>query len=331
MTSRLYVQLVKESRKKMLQLTLDQQREILHIYESAIEVLAEQVADATNLTLDSRWRANYLEKGLRPAQRELSKQLREGITDAMRKAGGAAVQPDILLFDRALDIAGIDLGPHFTEMFSVVPNEALQWILRGDLYRDGKGLSERIWRASNDFGQDIGYILKRGIAEKKSAVTLAKDLERFLRPGAARPWEWGKVYPMLRTKQVDFSAQRLARTSITHAYRESQYRSSERNPFVDAIHWQLSDQHYERQVKRWGRDICDDYAEQNDHGLGIGNYPKGEVPIGHPMCLCTTMPVVAKSLDTIAYELKAWVQGGSNPTLDEWYQQYGDYFATRSA
>lgn len=331
MTSRLYVQLVKQARRRMLSITWEQQREILHIYEGAIMELAEQVANIGEITLDSRWRANYLEKTLRPVQRELSKQLKDGITGAMQRAGTAAVQPDIELFERVLEMANLDLGPHFTEMFSAAPNEALQWILRGDLYRDSKGLSERIWRTSSDFGQTIDYILKRGIAEKKSAVKLAKDLEQFLKPESARPWSWGKVYPGIRTKQVDFNAQRLARTSITHAHRESQYASAERNPFVDAIHWELSDQHYERQIARWGPDECDDYATQDDYGLGVGNFPKGEVPMSHPMCLCTTMPVVAKSLDAIAGELRDWARGGNNPTLDEWYRQYGEYFAKKSA
>ena len=179
MSSRLYVQLVKQARRRMLSITWEQQREILHIYEGAIMDLAEQVANVSETTLDSRWRADYLEKTLRPVQRELIKQLKDGITDAMQRAGAAAVQPDIELFERVLEKASLDLGPHFTEMFSAAPNEALQWILRGDLYRDGKGLSERIWRTSSDFGQTIDYILKRGIAEKKSAVKLAETWSSF--------------------------------------------------------------------------------------------------------------------------------------------------------
>jgi len=329
--SSLCAQLIKEGRKKLLQLTLEQQSEVLRIYEGAIDELAARAAAAKDETLTKRWLDDYLEKGLRPAQRELAKRLRTSISGGIQAAGDVASNFDLQLFALAMDKAAIDLGPHFTEMFSAVPRDVLEAILKGDLYRDGRGLTERVWKTSRSFGNDIGYIIKRGLVEKKGAVALAKDLEQFLKPEARRPWSWGKVYPNLRTKQVDYSAQRLARTSITHAYRESQYRSAERNPFVDAIHWHLSEQHYERQVRLWGRDECDDYAEQNDYGLGVGNYPKGEVPLSHPMCLCTTMPVVSKSLDSIADELRAWMHGGDNPVLDEWYKQYGDHFAARSA
>ena len=39
------------------------------------------------------------------------------------------------------------------------------------------------------------------------------------------------------------------------------------------------------------------------------------------------IPYIPKDLDTVATELKNWVDGGSNPKLDLWYNEYGDYFA----
>lgn len=331
MSASLYQQLIKEGRRKLLLTSIGVQGEILEIYEDVIEELATRAQQAKDKSLTERWLKDYIEKGLRPAQRELARQLDESIRSAMMTAGSAGSNFSLQVFSQAMNLAEIDLGPHFTDMFSTVPELALRAIINGGLYKDGRGLSQRIWFATNNFARDIDYMLKKGIAAKKSAIELARDLETFVKPGAQRPWSWGKVYPNLRSRQVDYNAQRLARTSITHAFRESQYESARRNPFAEAIHWELSDQHYERQIKHYGPDECDDYANQNWYGLGKGNFPKDEVPLSHPQCLCHTYPVVAKSLDQIARELQDWLDGGSNPVLDEWYWKYGQYYMPRVA
>jgi hypothetical protein len=326
----LYEELIKKARKDLLKLTLQQQREIVNIYEGAVDELSDRAKSAKDKSLSQRWALDYME-AVKEARDVLKRNLQRSITQNVKAAGQYATNVDLQLFVQAQALAGIDLGPHFTDMFSTVPDGVLESIIKGDLYRDGKGLSERIWRTSSRFGNDIDYIIKRGIAEKKSAVELAKDLEWYVKPESQRPWSWGKVYPNLRTRQVDYNAQRLARTSITHGYRESQYRSAQRNPFVEAIHWELSGQHYIRQVKHWGPDECDDYATQDDYGLGTGNFPKDKVPLSHPQCLCVTWPVIPKSTEQVADELRDWMRGGFNPKLDEWYWKHGEYFAFKRA
>ena len=317
-----YVELVKKARQMTLKLTQQQQEEILNVYKDTFSNLSELAARAKKGSLTERWLKDYMvqveEEGKRLAD-ALYGSIRKGVA----QAGKNAVLPDLALFKAAQAKAGIDLGPHFTEMFSQVPTEALAAIIRGDIYKDGKGLSVRIWNVVDDFRRDIGYIIRRAIAEKKSAIQLARDLETFVIPSAQRPWDWGTVYPNLRTKDIDYNAQRLARTCITHAHRESQYRSAALNPFVDAIHWELSLEHYYRQVARWGEDECDEYAQQDSYGLGTGNFPVDEVPLSHPQCLCFTYPVITKSLDGIVDELLAWEEG-LNPELETWFENIRD-------
>ncbi len=317
--------MVLKARKKTLKLTIKQQREVVKIYKGAIEELAETAEKAGDKSLTKRWATDY-SKQLENVKDELEQQLDKNIRGNIEQAGKNAIEPDLELFRQAQRKAGIDLEDFFSEKFSRTMNTSLRSIIRGDLYRDGKGLSERIWNYTNEFGQDIDYIIKRATVEGKSSMELAKDIEAFVKPENRRPWSWGKVYPNLRTKQVDYNAQRLARTSITHAHRESQYKSAERNPFVEAIHWELSDAHFERQVVRWGEDECDEYANQNWYNLGRGNFPIEEVPLSHPQCLCFTYPVITKTLDQIADELAVWVHGGQNKKLDDWYNEYGEYF-----
>lgn len=326
----LYEDIVKQARRNMLKLTLSQQRELQKIYEGAIESLAAKAGKAKAGGLTERWLLDYKDT-LQGVEKQLSNDIRRSIFKVIRETGEYAVLPDITLFREVLKKYNLDIGPHFTEMFSQVPSGVLESIIKGDLYKDGKGLSSRIWVAAGDFGNSIDYVIKQALAEKKSAFALTKDLEQFVKDPARRPFKWGTVYPKMKNKRIDYNAQRLARTSITHAHRESQYRSAQRNPFVEAIHWQLSAEHYNRQVRRWGEDICDEYARQNDYGLGKGNFPKDQVPLSHPMCLCVTSPVIVKSLDQVADELRDWLHGGNNPVLDKWYSKYGEYFATKRA
>ena len=39
------------------------------------------------------------------------------------------------------------------------------------------------------------------------------------------------------------------------------------------------------------------------------------------------IPYIPKDLDTVAGELKAWIDGGSNPMLDKWYKDYREHFS----
>jgi len=106
---------------------------------------------------------------------------------------------------------------------------------------------------------------------------------------------------------------RLARTSINHSYQTASIQSSTLNPFVEGIEWQSALIH--------GRTcgLC-----QERHGT---IYPIDEVPLDHPSGLCSMLPTVGKGLDQVAEELKSWLDGEDNPILDNWYDNYGDYFS----
>lgn len=321
-----YLTLVNEARKKTLRLTIAQSKELVDIYRGAMHELAGRARAAKDKSITERWAKDYLAQ-VKKAQDELQERLGKSIKESIAEAAKNAVAPELALFKELQAKAGIDLGAHFTDMFSKVPDEVLAIMIRGEIYKDGKGLSDRIWLISEGLGQDIEYMIKRGIAAQKSAYELAKDLEFYVRDSAKRPWSWGTVYPNLRTKEIDYNAQRLARTSITHAHRESQYRAAARNPFVEAIHWELSLEHFTRQVARWGHDECDEYAEQNWYGLGEGNFPVDKVPLSHPQCLCVTYPVIPEDFDEIAERIEAWADGGKDKELERWFKEHGDYFA----
>lgn len=81
---------------------------------------------------------------------------------------------------------------------------------------------------------------------------------------------------------VSYAAMRLARTELNNAFHTAQIARYEDEPWVLGMQWRLSGSH-----PTGKRDICDRYAEEDEHGLGEGIFPKDEVPgKPHPQCLC---------------------------------------------
>lgn len=228
--------------------------------------------------------------------------------------------------ERAGEIHSLDLQHRFrmesyNNVFTRTADTAIAELLSGRIYEDNRGLSSRIWRVGNGFRDDVNYMLDQGLAQHKSAAELADDLRKYVKPSAAKDWEWRKVYPRVGNRRVDYNAQRLARTAINHAYFLSNVKAAKANPFVDAIHWQLSPQHWERQVYPFGPDECDEFSEFTGDGLGAGNFKPENVPLPHPQCLCNQQPVVYKSNEEVGREIGDWLAGGQNAKLDQWYSE----------
>lgn len=305
-----YEKIAKEIRKRVSRLTLQQQRELLQLYDDTVKELAEKASKAKSKSLTERWVKDY-KKELEKARDELSKELIKSIKGYTTKAAKIGTEVEQQILSKAFKLAGIDPGDHFKTMFSRVQDKVVKDIISGNLYKDKRTLSSRIWSYGKEFEKNIQYTINQAILEKKSAIELAKDLEEFVKEPAKRETTWGKVYPNLKNKRVDYNAMRLARTSINHAYQTASIQSSNMNPFVEGIEWRSALIH--------GRtcDLCMDR-----HGK---IFPIDDVPLDHPNGLCTMIPYIPKSLDDVATELRRWIDGGDNPVLDDWYDKYGDY------
>lgn len=307
-----YERIALETRKKVSKLTLEQQRQLLNLYEITIDSLATKITKAKDKSLTKRWLLDY-KKELTRVKRELAKKITKSTRGFITKAAKVGTETEQQILSKVFEFAGIDPGNHFKTMFSQVQDKVVKDIISGNLYKDNKTLSSRIWNYGNEFERDIQYTVNQAILEKKSAIELAKDLEKYVKEPAKRGSDWGRCYPNLRSKKVDYNAMRLARTSINHAYQNSSIQSSNMNPFVEGIEWRSALIH--------GR-TCDLCSER--HGK---IFPKDDVPLDHPNGLCTMIPYIPDDLDTVADELKKWLDGGSNSKLDLWYNEYGEYFA----
>lgn len=244
----------------------------------------------------------------------ISKQLEDTIQQNMLSVANSVVQDNVDLLrkfgysDSLLSTA-----------FMYVPQDVVNEVMSGKLYEGKWNLSKSIWKDNALINKDLETIIAKGIAENKSAYDIAKDLEKYVNPSAKKMWDWSKVYPGTR-KVIDYNAQRLARTMVSHAYEESFVRTTKNNPFIESYKWVISNS--DRVCP-----LCISRAEDDQYGLGAGIYPKDQLPLDHPNGMCTFEVVITKSYDQIADDLADWANGigdsGLNSQLDEFARDMG--------
>ena len=213
----------------------------------------------------------------------------------------------------------LDIPSKYIDSICSINQDAILRILSGSMYENSLGVKKSIWKYSEKNKGDLNYIIARGLAEQKDFKSICDDLVKYVDPSQRKDYAWKRLYPNASNKtRVDYNAQRLLRTSINHAFFNQNIYNAKRNPYAEGIQWELSAEHFNRQVKRFGPDVCDDYAGQDNYGLGRGVFPVDKVPIPHACCMCYQYSVITKDLDEIADDLNAWIHGEENELLDKW-------------
>lgn len=299
-----YEKLWKEAQNKKLQLAKKQEQQIKQIYNDMYKNLSRKLKKVKPDTLTERYLED-LQKELAKEIKDIHNKVEKSIKNNIEKSSELANNVQLDFFMLIDDKYKLDMEDTFAGVFSRIPKQAMEEVLSGKLYKDRLGLSKRIWKYTQKFDKDIDYIIAEGIANKKSIYDIAKDLEIYVKPNAKKPWEWSKVYPNVN-KTVDYNAQRLARTAVSHAFQQAQKRSCKRNPFVTGIRWLTSNSHR----------TCELCNSRN----GV-IYKINDLPLDHPNGMCTTIPVLEKELDQIGEELRDWLDGWHSPKLDIWFEE----------
>lgn len=290
----------KYAEKTRLQLTLQQQKEIEQMYKhiaQSIETELKRLPDTTSGAL----RKVYLEQLQDQVNKELTslgEALEGKIKSNMEKTAEAVVKDNIKFHDK--------IGLSVKGMFSHVPSDIVNTVASGQLYNGDWSLSKAIWGSTSKAQHDINMIVAEGIAQNKSVYDIAKDLEKYVDPSAQKPWDWSKVYPGTARK-VDYNAQRLARTMVSHAYQQSFVQTTKDNPFVEKYQWESSNS---------GR-VCELCASRD----GV-LFEKDDLPLDHPNGMCT-YTAVTPSMVEIADRMADWVQGKQDPELDDYADLLG--------
>lgn len=291
----MYVQLVKEQRRRVARVTLEQQKKMATLYKAAAEEIAKEVISGQDLFGDKIQLMANLDNVATELHKGIYINTVDGITEAAKIGTFAEEQVAEQLFGMNTSKLG-----YFTQ----IQHDVVANIIDGNLYGDNFTLSQRLWYSKNELNKGIDEVLAQGIAQKKSAVELARDLEEFLKHPAERTVEFFEDYPMFRFKAVDWRALRLARTSINHSYQTATIQASEANPYVDGIRWRSAGDHR----------TCPICAERE----GV-IFPKDNVPLDHPNGRCTMLPHIEMSFKEIAADVDAWKMGREKAQVQAWF------------
>lgn len=290
--------------------------EIGRLYTQCAKNLGREADKFGHDSLTGR-RAIVLSKSMRQYTRQLWQGIESKTRSGATVSAGIGIEAQASMLDDLLHGIGITGKPSFMSVFGRTQDEAVAAVLNGHIYAGERaGLSRRIWNNEAILNGQLEQIISAAVAEGRSAIELARDLEAYVNPSAVMPDHWNSVYPIPFNYAVDYNAKRLAVTTLNHAYYQGMIMAARENPFAEFLHWELSSFHLIY-------DICDTYME-HDEGLGLGNFSLDNAPLPHPFCRCTWYIDSSKTLEEIGQELGAWVQGGKNPKLDEAFRAWKD-------
>lgn len=283
-----------------------QQKEIAKFYEDWADEIGERAKYYSHkLNASAPVSERYykeLQKQLRATSQEVSNEVYKKIKSNIYTISDAVVSDNIeWLKSFGFSSDGLNAS------FSYVPNEIVQKLITGQIYDSGWSLSSRIWGDNEQTLKDIYHVMARGIAENKSIYEIAKDLESYVRPSENLPWnlrmgDGKKIYK----KQVDYNAQRLARTLVQHGYQQSFIETTQKNPFITEYVWRSN-----------GSRACELCLSRD----GV-HYKKTELPMDHPNGMCTMEPFVA---DDMIDQLANWFNSsdGTYPEIDKFAGNFG--------
>lgn len=295
---------LRDGEQARLEITKEQEKQISQLYRRVYLDLKKQVQKIPqNGTTSDAIRKSYLNKLIKQLK-EAYASLGEGLEKQIQKGIQDTAQAVV---DSGNSQMGKITGLNLKGAYSYVPQDIVSLLSTGKLYGGGWTLSGAIWGYEQKALDDINTVVAEGVAANKSAYEIAKDLEKYVDPSAKKDWEWSKVYPGTN-KRVDYNAQRLARTMVSHAYQQSLLSTTKHNPFVKGYRWRSS--HNSKRVC----EIC----EKRDGKV----YTSENLPMDHPNGMCTFL-VEMDDLEDIADSLADWVKGGKNQALDSWAKVWG--------
>ena len=283
-----------------------QKKEIAKLYEDWADEIGERAKyyshkSTASAPVSERY-YRELQKQLRATSQEVSNEIYKKIKSNIYTVADAVVSDNVKwLADFGFSVDGLNAA------FSYVPDEIVRNLVTGQIYDSGWSLSSRIWGDNEQTLKDIYQVMAKGLAENKPIYEIAKDLESYVRPSAKLPWnlrmaDGKKIYK----KQVDYNAQRLARTLVQHGYQQSFIATTQKNPFITEYIWHSN-----------GSRACPLCMDRD----GV-HYKKTELPMDHPNGMCTMEPVV---VDNIVDQLADWFNSpdGTYPEIDAFAKNFG--------
>ena len=284
-----------------------QEKTIRKFYEDLLKDIQKQIksldakSDETN-----RVYLNSLKNEINSKVRQINLQTGSIITNGVSSVTERVLQNNQVFLNN-LGFAEYTYNPQLVVSMS-------DFVVSGKLYGNKWSLSSSIWGNNLRTQRDINQIVARGIVQNKSTYEIAKQLEKYVNPDVKLPVQSGVM------GEVDYNAQRLARTMVQHAYQEAFVEATKDNPFVEAYQWITSGM---SNVCA----LCIEREEADEYGLGPGIYPKDALPLDHPNGNCTFDIVTSWDEESAREAVFDWNFGELNDEeLEEALDKFADTF-----
>lgn len=300
---------LKSAEETRVQITEQQQKYIEKLYTDLAKKIEKEAQKAPKTATDYLRREflNDLRESVDKELTEIRHLIQSKVEDSMERTAEGVVESNrefLKEFDLPVRMA-----------LAHIPPDIVREVATGQLYEGNWSLARQLWKQEKHTQSDINKVIAEGIAANKSAYDIAKDLEKYVDPKARKEWDWSKVYPGT-AKKIDYNAQRLARTMVSHAYERAFVESTKDNPFVTEYEWRAS-----------GARSCPLCMERDGQ-----HFAKDDLPLDHPNGMCTFIAVIPDDYIAIADRLADWASGEEDAALDKYAEKlYGkDWFSTVS-
>ena len=300
-------------------------KQVAKLYQTAADELASP-AGMINLPAAATFNINDFPKAKKQARgivTRLAGKIEAVVTSGQRSEWLAACQKNDAFLASILRTS--KLTKEEAERYQARNLEALSAFQKRK--ENGLNLSQRVWKYAEELKDAMELGIDVGLGEGKSEHQISRDILQYLntpdrlyrrvrdKGGNLRLSKAAKMYHpgqgVYRSSAKN--AQRLTRTEINMAYRESEYLRWQQLDFIVGIRVMLSNNHTIKNSK--GEpvpfvDICDTLA---------GDYPKTFKFVGwHPQCRCFAVPIMADYDEynkNRANRLKAIVKGAQYKSL----------------
>lgn len=303
MANKLVFKDAEEAKKSII---VEQQKEIAKLYEDWADDIAKQAEYYSHKFNSSAYVSEryykQLRRQLRKTSQEVSNEIYNKIKSNMYLISDEVVKSNV----KWLKSFGFS-EEGLNSAFSYVPKDTVERLVTGQIYKSGWSLSKRIWGDNEQTLKDIYQVMAKGIAEQKPIYDIAKDLESYVRPNARLPWNLRMADGVrIYKKQVDYNAQRLARTLVQHSYQQSFVSTTKDNPFILDYVWRAN-----------GSRVCELCMSRD----GV-HYKKDDLPMDHPNGMCVMEPSIDKDMNE---KLADWFNSpeGTYPEIDEFASNFG--------
>ncbi len=269
------------------------ERELFHITEAYVKALRRVIKAAQGIQVDPNKPFKFsdhprLDKEVRAALNDMASDIRARVINSIEKEWNQANVVNDAMVERVFKFKKLGTVP---EVYMDRNFKAMDAFIARKTGAEGLNLSQRVWKYTSQFKQELEMALDLGLADGKSAQTLSREIRSYLnepeklfrrvrdKHGVLQLSKNAKVYhPGQGVYRSSFkNAHRLARTEINMAYRTADHVRWQKLPFVVGIEIKLSDRPREK-------DICDHL---------IGKYPKDFKFVGwHPNCRCYEIAVL---------------------------------------